>query len=213
MSKPVESLMVEMETECKAVAVANAPRGVGGSCERTFAGVEFCVRTGGAGLIWTRDNKRVSRKTAAEQIRELIESLETDTKAATAVPQLEELKEAKTKGAMTNETKVERFVETFGVTAAVATSYLFADGYSYSAACESFRLDQRRRELTADCAWFLMRTMGYVTGMTSAQIERYLRSSTRGRIEDDAEGVQVDFHSFDADKVRDILVGRVEVSA
>lgn len=99
MSKPVESLMVEMETECKAVAVANAPRGVGGSCERTFAGVEFCVRTGGAGLIWTRDNKRVSRKTAAEQIRELIESLETDTKAATAVPQLEELKEAETKGA------------------------------------------------------------------------------------------------------------------
>lgn len=65
-----------------------------------------------------------------------------------------------------------------------------------------------RRSLTADSAWFLVRTMGPVTGMNAFQIERFLRSVTIGRIEDDAEGIQQDFYSRVADKAQELLVGR-----
>lgn len=70
-------------------------------------------------------------------------------------------------------------------------------------------IEPARRSLTADSAWFLVRTMGPITGMRGSQIERFLRSSTPGRIEDDAEGIQVDFYSKMADKVQEVVVGRV----
>lgn len=69
---------------------------------------------------------------------------------------------------------------------------------------------EMKRQLTADSAWFLVRTMGPVTGMNEFQIERFLRSATIGRIEDDAEGIQNDFYSRVADKVQDLLVGRIQ---
>ena len=71
-------------------------------------------------------------------------------------------------------------------------------------------VEPKRKELTADSAWFLVRTMGPVTGMNAFQIERFLRSATIGRIEDDAEGIQEDFYSRVADKAQELLVGRIE---
>ena len=67
----------------------------------------------------------------------------------------------------------------------------------------------KKRQHTADCAWYLVREMGWVNGLSLQQVISLLDSSSISRIETDAWMIQEDLATRVADALRPILVGRL----
>lgn len=61
----------QMEKAAQEQAAERASKGIrmGGLCEQIVSGVKWDVRTGAMGMIWCRNDKRVARKLAVEQMK------------------------------------------------------------------------------------------------------------------------------------------------
>ena len=68
---------------------------------------------------------------------------------------------------------------------------------------------QADRNSVADEAWFIVRTAGTLAGIRAAQVEPYLKRSTPGRIESDAEQIQHDHAMPSANAVQKAVVGNL----